>query len=179
MEEKPATYFQLDSKAKFQDIFNMLYKGMCLYAFKYTKNQDEAEDIVQEVFVELWKQHAKFESLNQVKAFLYLSIKNRSLNVIKHNFVKEEYLQKAHKDEASTDDGYILEAEIIQNLYKAINNLPEQQKNVILLSLQELKNDEIAQAMQLSVNTVKLYKKLAYQQLRENISPALFLLLCL
>lgn len=57
---------------------------------KFIGNDDDAEDVAQEIFIELWHQHRKFESLDQIKAFLYLSIKNKCLNFRKHQTAEYE-----------------------------------------------------------------------------------------
>jgi RNA polymerase sigma-70 factor (family 1) len=179
MQDKTVQRFQQGDKASYRSIFNTLYPIMCLFARKFIHEYEESEDIAQEIFIELWNQRAKFESFDQIKAFLYLSIKNRCLNFIKHLNIKEKYAQLKLSDNDTVADEYIIEAEVVQNLNLAINNLPEQQKQLILLSLQGLKNEEIADSMQLSVNTVKHYKKIAYQRLRNEIGSTPFLLLLL
>jgi RNA polymerase sigma-70 factor (family 1) len=179
MQDKTIIEFQHGGKESYQIIFNTLYPVMCLFARKYINDYDDAEDITQEVFVELWNRRAKFESFDQIKAFLYLSIKNRCINFIKHINIKRKYAETTLSDTDTFFDEFVIEAEVIQNLNNAINNLPEQQKQVIILSMQGLKNEEIAQSMQISINTVKLYKKNAYQQLRTQIGPSPFLLLLL
>ena len=150
---------------------------MCLFANKFINNYDDAEDLTQEVFIELWNQRAKFVSIEQVKAFLYLSIKNRCINLKKHFNIREKYAQATLSDNEAFIDEYVIEVEVVNSLNHAINTLPEQQKQVIILGLQGFKNEEIAQNMQISINTVKLYKKIAYKQLRTKISTIPILLL--
>jgi RNA polymerase sigma-70 factor (family 1) len=179
MEGKTIIDFREGNKEAFQRLFNTLYKGMSLYAKKFVDNYDDAEDVTQEAFIELWNQRAKFESMNQIKAFLYLSIKNRCINFKKHINIKEKYAQTMLSGNDSSFDEFIIEAEVVQNLNNAIRNLPEQRKQVILLSMQGLKNEEIADSMQISINTVKQQKKIAYKQLREKMASShhiLFLL---
>jgi RNA polymerase sigma-70 factor (family 1) len=170
--------FQQGDKDAFQLLFNMLYPVMCLFARKFTNDYDNAEDIAQDVFIELWNRRVKFVSLDQIKAFLYLSIKNRCLNYKKHQVVKEKYVKEVFATESEADE-YLIETEVVNQLTNVLNTLPDQQKNVIILSMQGLKNDEIAQNMRLSVNTVKLYKKIAYEQLRSKLGPSIILLLSL
>lgn len=178
MQDSTVAEFQQGNRKSFRLLFDMLYPVMCLFAKKYLNNYDEAEDIVQEVFVELWNQRAKFESFNQIKAFMYLSVKNKCFNFIKHQQVKEKYAIACSID--NTDAAFeeaVIEAEVVNNLNDEINKLPVQQKQVILLSMQGLSVDEVADNMQISPNTVKMHKKLAYKQLREKIGSANLLLL--
>lgn len=177
MQDKTIIEFQQGSKNAYRHLFNMLYPVMCLFARKFINDDADAEDLTQEIFIELWHQRAKFESLDQIKAFLYLSIKNKCLNFIKHQSVKEKYSDNAQIDNVPPFEEIVIEAEVIQNLNKAIDNLPDQQKHVILLSLQGLTNDQIAEDMQISVNTVKYHKKTAYQLLREKLGSSFVLTL--
>jgi RNA polymerase sigma-70 factor (ECF subfamily) len=148
---------------------------MCLFAKKFIKDYDDSEDIVQEVFIELWNQRSRFEGIEQIQAFLYLSVKNRCLNFKKHLMVKERFINTAMGDSEQFFEEYVLETEVIQNINNAIQNLPEQRRKIIILGMQGLKNDEIADQMQISINTVKLQKKIAYKQLREKLKPSVLI----
>jgi RNA polymerase sigma-70 factor (family 1) len=169
-------FHQRDTES-YRLLFEMLYPGMCLFSKKYVYDYDDAEDIVQEVFIELWNQWAKFESIEHIKAFLYLSIKNRCLNFKKHIMIKEKYFNSVMTDDEDVFEGHVIEAEVAQNISNAIRNLPEQQRQIILLSMQGLTNNDIAEDMQISINTVKLQKKIAYKKLRGKLKPLLFTLL--
>lgn len=168
--------FQHGDKEACKLIFNMLYPVMCSFARKYIGSDEDSEDIAQEIFIELWHQHAKFESLNQIKAFLYLSVKNKCLNFRKHQIVKDKYSDSFQSDIEQSFDEYIIEAEVIQNLNTLIESLPEQRKQIILQSMQGLSNNEIAENMSISINTVKLHKKIAYRQLRDKLGSSPFIL---
>ena len=175
MQENPILKFQNGDKQSYRSVFNRLYPVMCLFAKKFINDYDDSEDIVQEVFIELWNRWAGFESSEQVKAFLYLSVKNRCLNFKKHLIVKEKFVNAALTDTVQFFEENVLEAEVIHNINIAISNLPEQRRRIIILGMQGLKNNEIAEQMQVSINTVKLQKKIAYRQLREKLKPSLLI----
>lgn len=174
MQENAILEFQHGDMQSYRLIFNELYPVMCLFSKKFLTDSDDAEDIVQEVFIELWNQHAKFESFEQIKAFLYLSIKNRCLNFKKKLIVREKFSKTAMATVEPYFEEYVLETEVVQNINKAINNLSEQRKQIIILGMQGLKNNEIAEDLQISINTVKLQKKIAYSQLREKLKSPFF-----
>ncbi len=176
MQKKIIVQFSKGNSDSFQMLFEALYQGMCYFAKKYILDYDASEDVTQEAFIELWKQHKKFKSYHQIKAFLYTTIKNKCLNIIKHGEVKGKYARETIATETGVED-LVIENEVIICLKNAIEELPEQQKQTILLGMQGLKNDEIARNMDISVNTVKLYKKKAYQKLRSKINSSLLLLL--
>jgi RNA polymerase sigma-70 factor (family 1) len=172
MQDKTIIEFQGGNKESYRLIFNMLYPVMYLFAKKFINYHDDAEDITQDVFIELWHQRSKFECLEHIKAFLYLSIKNRSLNHIKHQAIKEKYKQIAQIDQPEYFEESVIEADVIHNLNNAINNLPEQRKLIMQLSMQGLANNEIAEKMHISINTVKLHKKIAYKELRQKLGSS-------
>ena len=80
MQDKVILAFQRGDTKSYRYIFDMLYSSMCLFARKFINDYNDSEDITQEVFIELWHQREKFESLNHIKAFMYTSIKNRCIN---------------------------------------------------------------------------------------------------
>lgn len=179
MQDKTVIEFQQGNKDSYRSIFNQLYPTMCLFARKFIRDTNDAEDISQEVYIELWNQRAKFESFEQIKAFLYLSIKNRCLNFIKHQAVKEKYSQISLLEQEQYFEEFVVEVDVIHQLNDAIKNLPEQRKVIMQLSMQGLSNNEIAENMQISINTVKLHKKIAYKELRNKLGAVQSILLLL
>lgn len=179
MDDKTIGLFTKGSKSAFEMLFKSLYPVMCLFATKFIPDADDAEDIVQEMFIVLWKERVRFGTIDQVKAFLYLSIKNKCLNFSKHLKIKEKYIFTQPLSHEPSFEETIIGAEVILNIHRAIQDLPEQQKQVILKILEGLTNEEISEIMQISINTVKFHKKAAYQSLRERLSDTAFLLLFL
>jgi RNA polymerase sigma-70 factor (ECF subfamily) len=167
--------FHHGDKKSFQLLFNKLYSIMCLFAMKFLHDYDDSEDMVQEVFITLWNQREKFDSNEQIKAFLYLSVRNKCLNFLDHQVVKQKFIAASLINKEELTEELVLEAEVIQNINIAINKLSGQRKQIIILTMQGLKNGEIALKMNISINTVKLQKKIAYRQLREKLEPSLFI----
>jgi RNA polymerase sigma-70 factor (family 1) len=167
-----------DIKA-FEKIFNKLYPVLCFFSNKYLKDSIESEDVTQDLFIQVWNQREKFESFEQIKAFLYLSAKNKCLNIIKHINIKEKYNHE-NGTSLNIEDSFeenIIRTEIIEQIKNSIDKLPGQRKKVILLSLNGLTNNEIATELNISINTVKLHKKIAYEKLKEELKNTIFSLL--
>lgn len=141
-----------------------------------------AEDIVQDAFVYIWENESNFNDEISTKVFLYRTVKNKCLNYNKHLSVKNAFADNQAMDQFEEnlfDKNYIQE-ETIRLIYEAIESLPENCKNIIDLSLKGLKNEDIAEALKLSVNTIKTHKKTAYKILRiklQDILPVSILLL--
>ncbi len=169
-----------DQKA-FRIIFDTLYAIMLSFARRYLNDTGDAEDMVQEAFIGLWNEKQKFLDEDQLKSFLYLTIRNKCLNRIKHLRIKEEYIQR-NIEEYNKDTFFkeeVIRAEFLAQLKSVIDNLPNQRRKIILMNMNGYKNKEIAEELNISINTVKLQKKIAYWQLRKDLSsslPALILI---
>lgn len=132
--------------------------------------------------LQLWEDRAKFEKINDVKAYLYTMARNSCLLVLK----KEKpnvMLDDSLKDDMADFDFNILEEELYAVLIEALNSLPEKCREVFELScLEGMKYKDIAQQLQISVNTVKSQRARAIELLREKLkdhSELLFILLFL
>lgn len=169
---------KIDRKV-FEYIYQQYYNPLCAFAYRFISDVDFVEDLVQEVYVYLWEKKDGFDNLNAVKSFLYTSVRNRCLNLIKHRDVQ----QKNEKDIImSLEDNedfqkYVIEEEVFSGLYNEIKLLPESARNIMLLALNGLKNPEIAEELNVSVNTVKTQKKIAYSKLKSKLKPSEYLLL--
>jgi len=161
------------------DFFNSYYAQFHSFANNYLSDKNECEDIVQEVFISFWEQKQKFSNLISLKAYFYTSIRNKCLNFIKHDFVKQKYLQESQSKIKSTE--FFLESILRKEsngiIYEAINKLPSMEKKVLLLALQEYSNEQIAEELNIKINTVKTHKSRAYQVLRKKLGAVVLLLL--
>lgn len=169
-----------DKKA-FKQLFNSYYPSLCLFASNIVFDYSVAEDLVQEAFVSFWEKSGDFNSEQAARSFLYTSVKNRCLNHLEHNKVIKKHKKITQQTSANSSEinNKIIEEETHRLIYNAINELPTQCKNVILLSINGLKNSEIAEELHVTVNTVKTQKKIAYKQLKiklKDIYPLIGLL---
>ena len=131
------------------------------------------EDTVQEAFISLWEKRKHFDHLNALKAFLYTSVRNKCLNHLKHQAVLQKHetalIYELESEQFFTN--HIIEEETFNQLFAEIRNLPQAAQEIMLLALNGLKNQEIADELNLSVNTVKTQKKIAYSKLKKKLSP--------
>jgi len=168
----------LNDKKFFNEVFNELYVPLVMFAKSFLDhNQESAEDIVQDVFAKLLLKKTKFQSKISLKSYLYLSVKNSILNLQKHNKVKQLYFEEklaGHSLKYAPFFDKILEAEAKYQLLKALDMLPDRCKKVFELSLKGLKNNEIAEEMKISIETVKSHKKKGKVLLKNILKPCLF-----
>ena len=166
LEQKFKTDKPKGLKDNFESLFNEFYPALCSFAQHYIDDKDKAEDIVQDVFIAFWKDHSESNQIGSIKAYLYTSVKNKCLNYLKHNVVVNKYVESEKKESISYFFDHVIEEETHRMIYNAIEELPPRCKEIVLLSLQGLKNNEIAEELNVSINTVKTQKALAYNELR-------------
>jgi RNA polymerase sigma-70 factor (family 1) len=158
----------LNNKQDFKKLYVLFFPALYQFALKIVKDQFCAEDIVQEVFMNLWDNGREFKTIQKVKSFLYTSVKNKCLDHLEHETViqkhREHSINRVEFDK--TIDYRIIEEETYRLVYNAINELPPECKKILMHSINGLQNTEIAKEMNISVNTVKTQKKIAYRQLR-------------
>jgi len=152
-----------------KNLFDLYYTRLCYFAHKLIGNKEASEDIVQDAFVVYWKKNADFDNEFSIKRFLYLTVKNACLNVIRHGEVVKKYAESrndlAYTEEKITEN--IIRSEVAGEIHTAITTLPKGCRQVLELAyFGELKNDEIAEQLQISINTVKTQKARALQLLR-------------
>ena len=164
---------KLDATA-FRMLYKTYYKALVCYAIQITG--------VQELFSTIWEKQMSFKSLVSFKAYLYNSVRNASIDYLKHKDVEFDYLQKiieshqAYSIGDDEEDGFFTE-EIFRQLFMTIDSLPERCRQVFLLYMEGNKNEEIAAVLCVSLETVKTQKKRAMSFLRKKLGPHHFALL--
>lgn len=160
-------------------IFKEYYNALCHYAETIIGEPGYAEDIVQDVFEKLWQKRYAFEDIRHLKDFLYKSTRNATLNFLKGaQHSKERQAKFLHEQEEATgEDLDIIRMEVFRGIYREINNLPEQCGKIVRMSyIEGLKNEQIAQILSISLQTVKNQKTRGMKLLRMRMLPLLFVL---
>lgn len=161
-------------------LYDHYYASLGSFASHFFKQKANAEDIVQDVFLKLWKSDTSFNSMKALTSYLYTSVKNASLNAIRDNSklsdidLSENDNIKNLKINDKTIEQVLIEEEYYRKIYIAIEKLSPKRKKIILLSMEGLTNKEIAKKLNVSVNTVKTLKLKAYKILREELEWAVF-----
>ena len=151
-------------------LLKLFYGPLCLFAERMVMDRPAAEDIVGETFIKLWNKRANFETIQNVKAFLYISTRNACLNWLKQaqrDSLSKKQLAYLTSEREEFILNEIIRAEVLQEIMQEIERLPEQCGKVLKLSyLEGLKNQEVADLLQISVHTVKNQKARAIQLLK-------------
>lgn len=169
-------------------LFKQYYSFLCSFAYGHVKERHVAEEIVEEFFVDLWKNRERLDISTSVRSYFISSVHNRCLNYLqreKPKFISAQDISNLIDKEGTVGDKLIttqapslLTNELEGILSKAIDKLPRSCKEIFLLSRQkELSYDEIATKLDISVNTVKTQMKIALSKLRDDLKDYLVILL--
>ena len=149
----------LYSDLAFEQLFKAHFKALHAYANAMLQDEDASEEIVQNMFMRLWEKREVLSIQTSVKAYLYKSVHNDTLNLIKHNKVKLKYENHAAyvmKNESNKASDTFELRELEERLREAMNDLPQQCRTIFQMSrFEELKYKEIAEQLNLSVKTVE------------------------
>lgn len=166
--------------SEFQALFKRFYVPLCMFADKYVSDKQLSADITQDIFFRLWQKRNDFNDLQHIKSFLYISVHNRALNEIAHRKTVKSNIDDLnnHYIKQFFQEG-VIEEETYRIMLEEIDRLPNQMRSIMLLALKGLKNNEIANELNISIETVRSLKKIAYKKLRENLKEHYYLLLLL
>ncbi len=160
--------FNLKEEKAYRTLFDMYYGYLVLFARRYVADDKVAEDIVQDVFISIWEGKKEYNSLLGLKSYFYEAVFHRCADYLKHLSVEEKYTDYVrHLGDFSGVS--VEQEEIYRELYIAIGELPERCRQIMLLALEGMTNQEIAEKLGLSVLTVKTHKKNAYNYLRKRL----------
>jgi RNA polymerase sigma-70 factor (ECF subfamily) len=165
----------------FELLFHFYYSGLVLFSTQFTTDRNEAEEIVQDFFVKFWQRHAQISLTESLKSYFFLSVKNSSLNFLKHKKVEEKYIRKmtemADRHLAYDPDLYV-DSELQEKVKQAIDLLPEKCREVFVMSrLRGMRNDDIAAELNISKRTVETQISKALKVLRVELKDYVALLI--
>ncbi|MEQ8582919.1 MAG: RNA polymerase sigma-70 factor [Marinoscillum sp.] len=160
-------------KRAFELVFNEYYGLLKSYAMRFMDDPDDAEEVIQEVFVKFWEKCDTLAPDSSIKSYLYRSVHNTCLNFIKHQKVKDSYRQYVitfmeEAVEGPSPDGE--KSNVQERIFEAIDNLPPRCSEIFKLSRFEgLKYQEIADHLSISIKTVEVQMGKALKTLREKL----------
>jgi RNA polymerase sigma-70 factor (ECF subfamily) len=158
------------SKQAFEAIYRNYHRMLYSIAFRYLSSAEDAEDATADVFVRLWEMRREIVIETNLRNFLYTMMKNYVLNQLRGSkpvFLTIDGADIYQKEDEELSDELLEGKEMQNRLYKAIHSLPEQKRKICLLKMEEnLKNEEIAKRLNISVNTVKTHYLIALRMLR-------------
>lgn len=173
---------KVQNEQVFEQLFKTYFKSLHAYAFTILNSEAVAEEMVQQVFYKLWEKKEQLDVHTSVKAYLYRSVHNESLNYLKHHSIKSKHqtyaMQQQQNNHEHSAGEKLAGRELEQQIRQALNDLPEQCRTIFQLSrYEELKYREIADQLGLSIKTVEAQMGKALRILRLKLTDFLAILL--
>lgn len=145
-----------DDYTSYNKLFVRYYSRLCHYVYRLLMDKEDAEDVVQELFLSLWNNRKKIEIGGNVSGYLYKMAKNLALNHIRTETNYRTALESREDVLAYYEENPIETEEFRIALYECIDRLPGRCKEVLLLHrVKGLKQKEIADQLSISVKTIK------------------------
>lgn len=166
----------------FEQVYKHYLRPLHVYAISMLKDEDVAQGMVQNVFLKLWERRERLSFSGSIQAYLYGAVYNECLNNLRHQKVKvnhQLYAVHAMTDNDTTGNGAEL-LDLKEKLQQALNDLPEKCRTVFQMSrFEELKYQEIADKLSISIKTVEAQMGKALKILRLKLADYLPLLIWL
>jgi RNA polymerase sigma-70 factor (ECF subfamily) len=160
----------------FEKVFKEHFKGLHSYAFTMTRDEQAAEDIVQNMFLKLWEKKDEIQIERSLASYLYRAVYNDCLNHLKHQKVRAAHRAHEARNAAAGNNSaeQVSYKELERKLELALNVLPEGCRTVFQMSrFEELKYHEIATKLDISVKTVENQMGKALRLLRQELTDFL------
>jgi RNA polymerase sigma-70 factor (family 1) len=168
------------SQKAFDNIYKMYAKRLYAFCMQYTKISEDAEEIVEDVFVKLWMNKENIRQEDTLRSLLFIMSKHTLINVYRNRVntpTYENYLETEVELSVSDTLHHIEYEEFLKQLNHALQKLPTTQQKIIKLSkLQQLSNKEIAERLSLSEQTIKNQLSLGLKSLKEELNKVSILL---
>jgi len=157
----------------FKLLFDTYYTNLCDYALSIVRHAQVAEDLVQEVYANIWNMRADWTPNHTVKSYLFRAVRNQALNYLKHDKLEKKWAERVQQNGQADhifDPEKYDNSEIEKAIYNAIDDLPPKRRIVFVLSrFYQLTYLEIANTLDISVKTVEKHIRIALRQLYEEI----------
>jgi len=172
-----------DDISAFTAIHSRYYAVLYQHAYKRLSDRDAVKDILQELFIYLWDQRRSIEIKGCLQAYLCTAVRNKVLNVFKHEKVKSDYIASLINFEETgcpTADEHLRNKELIALVSAEVSTLPPKMKLIFELSRDSnLSHNEIAEKLEISPLTVRKQVNNSLKILRARLAPHFLLLLFL
>ena len=170
----------------FSELYLMYYPKLVRFAKEFVVLEEDAENITQDVFTDLWERRDAIDHIENVNAYLFRLVRNRCLDYLKHKVFEQKYAENVQAsfeidlnlklqslDRFDVSD--ISEGNETERLVRdAINSLPKRCRDIFLLSrMKGLKYREISEKLGISVNTVECQMGIALKKLRVKLNVCL------
>lgn len=161
-------------QSAFTEIYNRYWSVMYAHVYKMLRDREEAKDVIQEIFSKLWLKATEIRSNQNLAGLLYVAARNRVLNLMEQNRVRNDYVKSIASFISEIDPSaidHVDEKKLTQIIEQEILNLPPKMREIFEMSRKEnLSHKEIAEKLNISDQTVKKQVQNALKIIRPKIS---------
>ena len=164
---------QIGDVTAFEMLFEKYYTLLYQFTGRFIRDAQTAENLVQDFFVKIWTERKTLQINTNLKTYFYISLKNNALNFINSQRLPAKYVTFLLNQSGLTEnpEDQCINSEMHRTVHQAINKLPEKCRQIYLMKKYDnLSYQEIADIMDISVNTVKTQIKRALKKLQINLS---------
>jgi RNA polymerase sigma-70 factor (family 1) len=166
---------RFDDQKAYKELFTSLYSPLLLFAKSMVKSRESAEEIVSDVFIRIWEKRRDLEKIDNLRVYLYVSIRNAALNHLKHQKrTTTNSLEEFHAEFTSIyfdPEQLLITADMLALIKRSIDQLPPKCKIIFKLVKEDgLKYREVAEILNLSVKTVENQLAIALQKIGNTVS---------
>lgn len=173
LDELVINSFNAGDKLAFETIFHTFYSPLCYFVGKIVHNSDSANDIVQEVFINIWGKNLKFENIIFLRAYLYKSAKNRAFNHLEQLNTRNELGKKIETIDSINEHDiflYKVETDVFEQIFIAIEELPEECKRIFKMSyLENMNVKTIEEKLGITAATIMTQRQRAKKYLKDRL----------
>jgi RNA polymerase sigma-70 factor (family 1) len=161
----------------FKQIYTGFYKRLYQFSLAIVKTRESAEEIVEDVFVAIWQKRNELSSIRNLRVYLYTATKNASLNYLSRKATASvtepfDHIHVGMSDTALTPEQILITTEIHQKIQKTVEALPPRCKMIFKLVREDgLRYKEIAEILNISVNTIDAQMAIAVKRITLAIEP--------
>jgi RNA polymerase sigma-70 factor (family 1) len=170
----------IEYKKQFEEIYTVFYSRMKRFAKSYVIYEEDAENIVQDIFIDIWEKKIDLTVISNVRGYLFLILKNRCIDYIRRKRSESKTISAIQKENEinlklkldsleALDNKILTDPDIDALIEKAIENLPEKCRQIFIMNKIDCKKQrEIAKELNISINTVESQMSIAYKKLKED-----------
>ncbi|NLR68359.1 RNA polymerase sigma-70 factor [Chitinophaga varians] len=164
----------LGDEQAYKALFRLFYKPLSQFAFSIVKSWESAEEVASDVFLNIWRNRERLLQVQNIRVYLYVSAKNIALNYLNRASRTQHFsLDELEVDVSAgyaTPEQIFISGEMIKKIESAINQLPPKRKMIFKLIREDgLKYKEVAQILDISVNTIDVHMAQALKKISEVI----------
>lgn len=160
-----------DVKA-YEKVYALYYERLCQYLLSYSQDRSQIEDVVQEVFISLWKKRTALDIRTSLSGYLYRSAHNRMMDIYRSNDREDTFLMAYYNTAILRAEGQEEEYKktLLRKLKSCLERLPDRCHEVFVMSkLSRQTNQDVAKYFKISVKTVEGHISKGYRLLKECI----------